>query len=211
MDDVERWSTLAAGVVGLLAFAGGSLLAVPPPVDATDDDAARHLAERRTPILLGSVLAVLGAGLLLWPLAAVTTAGDADRWSSLGPFSLVAWAVGFGLLALAVVAVAAVAWRDATALAPATLRLVLDAAHLATWSVSAPLGAVAVVATTTAGVQGKTLGPAVVVAAGVKVATVAVELAGTGRRRGWNAGGWAAGSSGYATVAWFALVLIGLG
>lgn len=43
-----------------------------------------------------------------------------------------------------------------------------------------------------------------------KILTVLVEVAGTGRRHGWNAGGWAYGTSGYATVAWFALVLVAL-
>jgi hypothetical protein len=45
----------------------------------------------------------------------------------------------------------------------------------------------------------------------LKVATVGLEVAGIARRRGWNAGGWAAGTSGYVTVAWFALVLVAIG
>jgi hypothetical protein len=37
-----------------------------------------------------------------------------------------------------------------------------------------------------------------------------VEILGVGVRSGWNAGGWAAGTSGYATTAWFALLLFDL-
>ena len=48
------------------------------------------------------------------------------------------------------------------------------------------------------------------VIAAAKVLTVVIEVAGVGVRSGWNAGGWAAGSSGYATVAWFGLVLLAL-
>ncbi len=109
---------------------------------------------------------------------------------------------------------AAVAWRDVTALPPAVVRLALDASHLATWSVSAPVGAVSTAVTTASAVRadlaGGALGTLLVVLAGAKAATVAVELAGTGRRTGWNAGGWAAGSSGYVTVAWFAMLTVAL-
>lgn len=77
------------------------------------------------------------------------------------------------------------------------------------WSVSAPIGAVLVAATTAVGLQNEIFGPLVVIAA-AKVLTVVIEVAGVGVRSGWNAGGWAAGSSGYATVAWFGLVLLAL-
>ena len=118
-----------------------------------------------------------------------------------------AWSLGFSFLALSAVAVAAVVWRDPGAVPSGVVRLVLDAAHLATWSVSAPAGAIATMATTAVGVHAGTFGPLVVAAAAAKVVSVAVEIVGIGRRRGWNAGGWAAGVSGYLTVAWFAAVL----
>ena len=210
MDDAEAWWVVIVGVIGIVAFVAGAVVGAPPPVDATDDEVATVLVNRRTPILAGALLSVTGAALLLWPLSAVATRSPGEGWASLGLFSVAVWVLGLGTLVLASILVAAVAWRDPTALTPASLRLVLDAAHLATWSVSAPVGAVAVVATTLVGVQAETMGPVVVVLAAAKVITVAVELAGTGRRSGWNAGGWAAGSSGYVTVAWLAAVVASL-
>lgn len=206
----EQWWVVATGVVGLVLFAGGSLLAAGPPVDAPWADVARHLVRRRTAVLAGSTASVTGAGLLLWPLAAVATSGSGDVWSSLALFSVLIWVLGFGFLVLAAVLVAAVAWRGPDEVGEPVAAALLGAAHLAVWSVSAPIGAVAVAATTAVGHQAGTFGPLLVVVAGLKVATVVVEVAGLPRRGGWNAGGWAAGSSGYVTVAWFALVLLAL-
>ncbi len=210
MHGAEQVWVIGSGVVGLVLFAGGSLLAAMPLIDARAVDVRTHLADRRTAILAGSVAATAGAGLLLWPLAAVASTGSPDVWPSLALFSIAAWVLGFGFLAMATCLVAGLAWRGTEELADETIAAVLAVAHLAVWSVSAPIGAVAVAATTAAGVQAGWFGGPVVVAAAVKVATVALEVAGIAHRRGWNAGGWAAGSSGYVTVAWFALVLLSL-
>jgi hypothetical protein len=210
MRDVERWWALAAGIVGLVALAGGSLLTNVPRVDRAFEDLREDIARRRTSMLVGSVLSVSGSAMLLWPLALVATSRADDVWSSLAVASVGAWVLGFAFLAFAAMLVVAVAWRDPADLEPSVARLLLDASHLATWSVSAPVGAISVVATTTVGLQAGLVGPAVVAAAVAKIVTVAVEVAGTGRRDGWNAGGWAAGSSGYVTVAWFGLLLASL-
>ena len=210
MHGAEQWWVVATGVAGLVLFAGGSLLAAGPPIDAPWADVARHLVRRRTAVLIGSTASVTGAGLLLWPLAAVDASGSADVWPTLARFSLVVWVLGFGFLVLAAVLVVAVAWRGPEEVGEPVATTLLGAAHLAVWSVSAPIGAVAVIATTAVGHQAGTFGPILVVAAAAKVATVAVEVAGLPRRGGWNAGGWAVGASGYVTVAWFALVLLAL-
>jgi hypothetical protein len=215
--DVERWWVVTSGVIGLVAFAGGSLLMALPPVDATDDEVVAALVRRRSAILAGALLAVAGVGFLLWPLAAASTStgepGD-DGWTALPPFALATWVLGFAFIVLGAAGPGAVAWRDPTALPPAVVRLVLDLAHLATWSLSAPLGALSTVATTAVAMRGDVadgaLAVALAVLAGAKVATVAVEIAGTARRTGRNAGGWALGTSGYITVTWFATLLLAL-
>lgn len=211
MRDAERWWVLVAGVAGLVAFTGGSLLTGVPRVDDTLERVQDDVARRRNAVLVGSVLSVSGPALLLWPLAVIATSDVEDVWPSLALFSIGAWVLGFAVLAFATMLVVAVAWRGPSGVAPSAVRLLLDASHLATWSVSAPLGAISVAATTTVGVQAGLVGWPVVAAAAAKVATVTVEVAGIGRREGWNAGGWAAGVSGHATVAWFALVLAALG
>lgn len=202
---------VAAGAIGLLCFVAGALLARVPAVDQPTEAAVAVLVGRRRAVLLGSVASIAGAGLLLWPLAAVATEPSEDVWPSLAALSLAAWVFGFGFLALGSLLVVGVVWRTDDGPSPALARTLLDVAHLAVWSVSAPIGALSTAATTAVGVQSGRLGGAIVVAAAVKVVTVVVELAGTCRQRGWNAGGWALGTSGYATVAWFALVLVSLG
>ena len=198
------------GVAGLLALAGGATLIGGPWVALPDDEIRSALERRRSTVLAGAVSVAAAAGLLLWPVAAVAVAPADGAWQSLALFSVAAWAVGFGFLGVSALVVAAVAWRGPSALGPVATRALLDAAHLGIWSVSAPIGAVAVVATTAVAVQSDIAGPLLVAAAVAKVATAAVEVAGIGRRSGWNAGGWAAGSSGYATVAWFAVLLAAL-
>lgn len=210
MRDAEQAWAVAAGAVGLICFASGALAARVPAVDADADDAVNDLIGRRRAVLAGSIASVTGAALLLWPLAAVATEPSADVWPSLAVFSMAVWVFGFGFLALGLLLVIGVVWRGDQGPAPEVARVLLDTSHLAVWSVSAPIGAVSVAATTAVGLQAGVFGAWVVVAAAAKVLTVLVEVAGTGRTTGWNAGGWAAGVSGYATVAWFALVLIAL-
>jgi len=120
------------------------------------------------------------------------------------------WVFGFGFLALGSMLLVGIVWRTSEGPGQEVARVQLDLSHLAVWSLSAPVGAMAVVATTVVGVQADVFGTLVVVAALVKVITVVIEVAGVGRQRGWNAGGWAGGSSGYATVAWFGLVVAAL-
>lgn len=212
MEGAERWWAIAVGTTGLIAFAGGWMLMSLPPIDAETDDVINGLARRRAPILAGSLLGITGSALLLWPLAAVATAAAAqgDGWASLGLLSIVVWTVAFGFLSLGAIIPAGLVWRDPSTMVPSTVHALLDASHLAVWSLSAPVAIVAVVATTAVGAQAGFFGPWVIVAAGAKVVTALVEIAGTGRRTGWNAGGWAGGTSGYATVAWFASVLASL-
>lgn len=208
MRDAEQAWAVAAGVLGLVCFAAGAMAAKVPAVDVDTDDAVADLISRRRTVLAGSVASVTGAGLLLWPLAAVAADPDPEVWRSLAVFSMAAWVFGFGFLALGSLLVIGVVWRGDEGPGSDVSRVLLDTSHLAVWSASAPIGAISVLATTAVGVQAGLFGPWVVAAAVAKVLTVLVEVAGTGRRHGWNAGGWAYGASGYATVAWFALVLI---
>ncbi|WP_426574463.1 hypothetical protein [Aquihabitans sp. McL0605] len=210
MRDAERWWAVAAGTLGLACFVAGALLTRAPAVDRPIEEAVTDLVQRRRVVLSGSVISITGAALLLWPLALVAAEPGSDGWRSLAVFSMAAWVFGFGFLALGSLLLIGVVWRVDGGPGPGLARALLDISHLAVWSVSAPIGALSVAATTALGVQVGRFGPAVVVAAAVKIATVVVELAGTGRQRGWNAGGWALGVSGYATVAWFALVLVAL-
>lgn len=210
MRDAEQAWAVVAGVVGLICFAGGAMAARVPAIDAATEDALADLVRRRRSVLAGSVASITGAALLLWPLAAVATQPDPEVWRSLAIFSMAAWVFGFGFLALGSLLVIGVVWRGGDGPGSDLSRVLLDVSHLAVWSVSAPVGAVSVVATTAVGVQAGLFGAWVIAGAAAKVLTVLVEVAGTGRRHGWNAGGWAYGTSGYATVAWFALVLLAL-
>lgn len=210
MRDAEQVWVVAAGALGLICFAAGAMAAKVPAVDVVTGDAFADLVRRRRAVLTGSVASITGAALLLWPLAAVAADPDPDVWTSLAVFSMAAWVFGFGFLALGSLLVIGVVWRGAEGPGADVTRVLLDISHLAVWSVSAPIGAVSVLATTAVGVQAGRFGAWVIAGAVAKVLTVLVEVAGTGRRHGWNAGGWAYGMSGYATVAWFALVLIAL-
>lgn len=201
---------VAAGTVGVTAFAVGSVFAAAPQIDAAIGDVVEALQRNRARILVGSVISPAGAALLLWPISAVATTGSDEGWVSLRAFSIAVAVLGFTFVALSAVGVAALGWRDPGEVTPSTIRLVLDGCHLAVWSVSAPIGAAIVLSTTAVGVQAGIFGPLVIVVAGLKVVTAVIEVIGIGQRNGWNAGGWAAGSSGYATVAWFALVLLAL-
>lgn len=206
MEEAERGWAIAAGVAGVVCLVAGSLLSALPPVDRPWPERVAALASRRGRILAGSVLTATAGALLIWPVAAVVVAGEV--WPSLRLTALGLAVLSAAVLMLVATLVATVAWR-APDDDPAA-RLFLDAAHLALWSVSAPLGALTVVVVTAAGVQADLFGWLVVVVAAAKVATVVLEVGRTGARTGWSAGGWAAGSSGYVTVLWYGLILVAL-
>lgn len=159
MADAETIWILSTGGVGLAAFASGSMLSAVPPVDA---DLVEHIVEslsrRRGPVLVGSVLSVTGAALLLWPVAAVSTTGTGEAWSSLALFSVAIAVLGFTFMTTASMLVAALVWRDPRDVPGPVTRLCLDASHLAIWSVSAPIGAAFITATTAVGLQNKLFG-----------------------------------------------------
>ncbi|MBX3315196.1 MAG: hypothetical protein KF906_12860 [Actinobacteria bacterium] len=212
MRDAERLWVLGSGVVGLVAFVAGSLAVAAPRVDETASVAVAELVRRRGRVIGGAVLSITGTGLLLWPLGAVAAAAGDEVWRSVAAASMAAWALGFGLYTVGLLLLVGVVWRPAEDGGPGddTVRLLLDLSHLLVLSVSAPIAAVAVVATTIVGRQADLFATFVIAAAAIKVVAVVVEVVGTGRRTGWNAGGWALGVSGYASVLWFATVLAAL-
>lgn len=205
----ETTAAIAAGAAGLVLLAGGSTLASLQPIDTPINETIHILHRRRNPVLTGSVAALSATGLLLWPIAAIA-AESTEAWLSLRIFSVAIATLGSMFLAIAFLATAALAWPNETELDPGAARLLHQIAHLATWSVSAPLAATFVAATTGTAWQADIANPALLLAAGVKIATVVVEIVGTGQRSGWNAGGWAKGTSGYATVAWYTALLLAL-
>lgn len=210
--DAERLWALGTGIVGLVGFVAGSFAIAAPRVDRPLPEIVDDLVGRRSRVVFGALASITGTALLLWPLVAIASLDGPEVWRSVALLSVAAWTMGFGAYGLAMALIVGVVWRPADDGGPTekTVRLLVDLAHLLVWSLSAPVAAIAVVATTVVGRQADLFGVLVVIAAAAKVLTVVVEMAGTGRRTGWNAGGWALGVSGYASVAWFALVLAAL-
>ena len=169
MSDAESIWVVSVGVIGLVGFVAGSFLCGAPRVDADLDHALATMRRRRSTVLVGAILSATGGGLLLWPIAAVSTAGSGEAWRSLALFNVAVAALTFSFLVVTSVLAAALVWRDPADLPPPTSRLVLDGLHLATWSVSAPLAAVMTVVTTAVGLQNDLVGPVVGVAAAGKV------------------------------------------
>lgn len=205
----EAAAAVTAGMAGLVLLAGGSTLTALPPIDRPIEAVIRTVQARRPAVLAGSLMASTGTGLLLWPVTAATTASE-DVWRSLALFSVAVAALGAMFLAASALATIALAWPSNADLHRGTARVLHQVAHLATWSVSAPVAAVFVIATTAAAAQAHIAGPALVTAAVFKIVTIGVEIIGIGQRTGWNAGGWARGASGYATVLWYAALLLAL-
>jgi hypothetical protein len=207
----ETSAAITAGAIGIALLAGGSTLAALPPIDQPAEATIRRLRGRRRSVLTGSLAAITGTALLLWPVAAVAAIESVEGWPSLRLFSIAVATLGSMFMAAASLMTIALAWPDADTLDVRGARLLHQIAHLATWSASAPVGAIFVVATTAAAHQAGIAGPILFAIPAIKVVTVGVEIVGVGRRRGWNAGGWARGTSGYATVLWYATLLLALG
>jgi len=189
------------GAAGLLLFLIGSFVpGVAPPVDAPTGDWSLYLTENRAVILLGAVMTVTAVPLML----AVVAAATSTRRTPSGAYALAAWVFAFGFIVLAEGLMAAVAWQGPDTLDESTLRFAVDAAHLALWGLSAGPAAVAVVVTTVVARRDGLAPRWLMALAAIKVLTSVVELAGVGVTHGWNAGGYAAFSSGVALAAWLA-------
>ncbi len=196
---------LACLVIG--SFCAGTL----PAIDAEPERVIDFLADRRAAVLGGALLTITASVLLLAPLVEMSVRLREAARETAAWFALATWVIALSLLALSAVAFALGAWRDPHDVSPDVVQFAYDAHHLVLWGLSAPVAAIAVIATT---VPARSVGlapVALVVLAGVKVATTIVEIAGVWATTGWNAGGYAASISGVATVAWFTALLVTLG
>jgi hypothetical protein len=176
------------------AFAAG----VPPKIDASDEDWSSYLADERAGVLLSALLTITGGVFLLAPIALVVERAR----NAMAVFAFGAWVIAWACICTASITIAAAAWFDSVDLEVVTA--LVDMHHLATWALSAPAAAIAVVATTAAVRAPRWLE----FLAGLKVATCVVEVAGLWSTSGWNAGGRAAFTSAIATVLWFAGLLV---
>jgi len=138
----------AAGLAGLVLFAGGSLLAGLPGPNTRVATVITHLTADRGAVLAGILLMFLALPGLLMFLGYLRNllAGAEGPPAVLAATAAAAWLLLFAVIGIGLVPLVAVAWRGTAGLPPAVVRLCADMATLSLYALSAPAAAVSVLA-----------------------------------------------------------------
>ena len=211
MDHGREDAAVIAGASGLVLLIVGAFVAgVPPRIEASTAVWIAHLGGHQGTVLLGIACSLLGGALLLLPLGVVVTRACDTAAHGLALAAFGGFILAFGISAIGSLAVAAVTWSHPAAVDPSIVRFAVDLDHLAQWALSAPAAGLAVVTMSIAAHAAGFVPRRVLVLGWIKVATVVVEVAGLWMTSGWNAGGYALGTSALATVAWLTSLLLAI-
>ena len=185
----------AAGLAGLVLFAGGSLLAGLPGPNTRVATVITHLTADRGAVLAGILLMFLALPGLLMFLGYLRNllAGAEGPPAVLAATAAAAWLLLFAVIGIGLVPLVAVAWRGTAGLPPAVVRLCADMATLSLYALSAPAAAVSVLAPSAVIWRTRVLPRWLALFGLVEVAVNVVELAGLMAARGSDAAGYAAG------------------
>jgi hypothetical protein len=199
-----------AGLLGLVLFAAGSLIAGLPGPDARVATIITRLTADRGAVLAGTLLIFLALPALLLFLAYL--------WSLLaraeGPPAVLAataatgWLLLFAIVGIGAIPLTAVAWRGTAGLSPAVVRLCADTATLSLYALSAPAAAVSVLAPSAIIWRTRVLPRWLALLGLVEVAVNAVELAGLMTAKGTDAAGYAAGIGPLLWTVWSAALCV---
>ncbi len=185
-----------AGLVGVVLFVIGSLLAgSPPKPDASSAAVASFLVQQRSSLLIGTVLLLLAIpcfGLFVGVLSGTLRDAEGGRGTLSGAATL-GWTLMLTVVSVGVLSQTALVWRGANAFDPQLIRFGYDLSTLSLFAVSAMAVALAVGATSAVILRTGVLPRWLVVLGVVEVAVNCVELAGLGSRSGLDAAGYAAG------------------
>jgi hypothetical protein len=185
-----------AGLIGVVLFVVGSLLAgSPPKPDASAAEITAFLAQHRSALLTGTALILLSIpffGCFVGVFTGVLRDAEGGR-GTLARAATLGWTLQLAVVAIGIVSQAAVTWRGAEGLDPHLVQFGYDLGTLSLYAVSAMAVALAVGATSVVGLRTGILPRWLVVLGAIEVAINLVELAGLGSRSGVNAAGYAAG------------------
>ncbi len=200
----------AAGLLGLVLFAAGSLLAGLPGPNAHVGTVITRLTADRGSVLAGILLMFLAVpGLLmflgyLWSLLARAEGPPAI----LAAAAATAWLLLFAIVGIGIIPLTAVTWRGTAGLPPDVVRLCADTATLSLYALSAPAAAASVLAPSAIIWRTRVLPRWLALFGLAEVAVNVVELAGLAAAKGSDAAGYAAGIGPLLWTVWAAAVSV---
>jgi hypothetical protein len=185
-----------AGLLGVVLFVVGSLLAgSPPKPDASTAAVTTFLVQQRSSLLIGTVLLLLAIpcfGVFVGALSGTLREAEGGRGTLTGAATL-GWTLLLAVVSIGVLSQTALVWRGADTLDPHLVRFGYDLSMLSLYAVSAMAVALAVGATSVVIFRTGVLPRWLVVLGMVEIAVNLIELAGLASRSGLNAAGYAAG------------------
>jgi hypothetical protein len=185
-----------AGLIGVVLFVVGSLLAgSPPKPDASASQITTFLVQQRSGLLWGTGLILLSIpffGCFVGVFVGVLRDAEGGR-GTLARAAMLGWTLQLAVVAVGIVSQTAVTWRGASGLDPHLVQFAYDLGTISLYTVSATAVALAVGATSVVILRTGVLPRWLVVLGALEVAVNLIELAGLGSRTGLNAAGYAAG------------------
>jgi hypothetical protein len=192
IDAAAAW----AGLIGVVLFVVGSLLAgSPPKPDAPATEITAFLVQHRSGLLAGTALILLSIpffGCFVGLFTGVLGEAEGGR-GTLARAATLGWTLQFAIVAIGILSQAALTWRGTSGLDPHLVQFGYDLGTLSLYAVSAMAVALAVGAPSVVILRTGILPRWLVVLGALEVVVNVIELAGLGSRTGLNAAGYAAG------------------
>lgn len=214
---MSGWSRFgaAAGLVGALVYVVGAFVAgnPPKPDDATASIVA-HLQDKRTAVLLGMALTVVGLAFFMWfvgylrALLAEAEISIGEDGAPLATVTLIAFLVLFALAGAGGIALNVVVWRGAGSIDPDLVRLAFDAQNLSLYALTSTAALLSVLAPTVVIARTGVLPRWLIALGGIEIAVNVIEIFGFFSRSGWNTAGYAAGAGPLVWAVWLGAVSI---
>ncbi len=210
---MDSWTRAGAGagVLGVVCYLVGAFLPGNPlKPDAATDSIINHLADHRRSVLIGYALTLVGLALLLWFLGYLRAllAEAEGGGGPLATVTAVSWVLLFAVAAAGGAGITVVAWRGVGEFDPNLVRMAFDVQNLSLYAITATVAFLSVAAPTLVIARTRVLPRWLIVLGVIELAVNVIELAGIGTRRGWNAGGYAAGLGPLVWMVWVAALSV---
>ncbi len=208
-----RRAGAGAGFVGAVLYVVSVFVAgAPLKPDDSISKVIAHIADKRSAMLFGSLLALVAVACFLWFLGylrAFLAATEGDH-APLATVTVAAWVTLLVIVVVGSAPLMALVWRGGGQADAKTVQLAFDISNLSFYALSATAALLSVLAPTVVIWRWRALPRWLLILGALEIIANIVELAGLFSRTGANAAGYGAGVGPFLWVVWVAALSVTL-